>query len=79
MKSQQRAVQIRITQYHSYWIAEGIDLALVTQAPSLDALVVNIREAVELHLDGEDLESFGLPPRQRIHATIELKLWAKRG
>ncbi|MBA3972790.1 MAG: hypothetical protein C0504_01075 [Candidatus Solibacter sp.] len=79
MKSQQRAVQIRITQHRSYWIAEGIDLALVTQAPSLDELVVNIREAVELHLDGEDIESLGLPPRPRIRATIELKPRARRG
>lgn len=61
----------------SYWVAECVDLPVVTQAASLEELVNNIREAVEVHLEGEDLESLGLPPRPRIHATIELKLPGK--
>ena len=56
----------------TYRAAGCLELPGVTQADSLDEVVNNIREAVELYLEGEDLERLGLPPRPRINATIEL-------
>lgn len=39
---------------HAY-VAEAVDLGIVTQADNLDQLVKNIEEAVELHFEGEDM------------------------
>ena len=45
---------------------------LVTQASTLDELARNIREAVALHLEGEDLAELGLAPNPTILASFEL-------
>ena len=39
------------------FVAECVELAVVTQGETLDETVANLREAVSLHLEGEDLES----------------------
>jgi len=44
-------VQIHIYKGEKYYIAEGVDLPIVTQAKTLDELVKNIKEAVELNLE----------------------------
>ena len=56
---------------HKY-VAECLDLPVVTEAVSLDELAANIREAIGLHLDGEDLDELGLSPNPTILATMEL-------
>ena len=55
-----------------YYVAEGIDLAIVTQGKTLDELAKNIQEATELHLDGEDLSDFGLAPSPSVLINFEL-------
>jgi predicted RNase H-like HicB family nuclease len=40
-------------------VAECLDLPIVTQAATLDELAGNIREAIGLHLEGEDLSDLG--------------------
>jgi len=46
---------------------------VVTQADTLDELVANIREAIVLHLEGEDLAELGLAEDPAIVATMELE------
>jgi predicted RNase H-like HicB family nuclease len=46
---------------------------VVTEAPTLDELSVNIQEAISLHLEGENLEELGLAPNPTILATMELQ------
>jgi hypothetical protein len=41
--------------------------------PTLDELAANIREAISLHLEGEDLVELGLAPDPTILATMELQ------
>jgi predicted RNase H-like HicB family nuclease len=43
--------QFKISKDENTYIAEGVDLAIVTQANDLDDLVNNIKEAVSLHLE----------------------------
>lgn len=38
----------------SGYVAECMDLAVVTQGQTLDETVENLREAVQLHLEGKD-------------------------
>ena len=54
-------------------MAECLDLPVVTQAPTLDELAANIREAISLHLEGEDLADLDLSPDPTILATMELQ------
>ena len=61
MKSLQHTIKavIRPGEEHGY-VAECVEIAVVTQGATLDETVANLREAVQLHLEGEDLADFGL-------------------
>jgi len=67
-----KTIQVRIFRGDTQYVAECLDLPVVTQAPTLDELAANIREAISLHLAGEDLADFGLAPEPVILATMEL-------
>ena len=43
-----------------YYIAECLELAVVTQGKTLDETIANLQEAVALHLEGENLADFDL-------------------
>ena len=67
-----RTIQVRISRGDHQFVAECLDLPIVTQAHTLDELTENIREAIGLHLQGEDLNALGLAPNPTILATMEL-------
>jgi predicted RNase H-like HicB family nuclease len=46
---------------------------VVTEASTLDELAVNIREAIALHLEGEDLTELGLVKDPTVLATLEME------
>jgi len=48
------------------------DLSVVTQAATLNQLAINIREAIGLHLEGENLSELGFSNNPTILATMEL-------
>ncbi len=66
-------IQIHIYKDKDYYIAEGVNLSVVTQAKTLDKLIKNIREAVALHLEGEDLSEFNLSPNPSVFLNYELE------
>jgi len=68
-----RTIQVRISRGEYQFVAECLDLPVVTQAPSLDDLAANIREAISLHLEGEDLALLGIADNPTILATMELE------
>ena len=68
-----RTIQVRISRGERQFVAECLDLPVVTQAPSLDELAANIREAIGLHLEGEDLAALGIGEHPTILATMELE------
>ncbi len=53
-------IQFHIYKDKDYYIAEGVNLSVVTQAKTLDELTKNIKEAASLHTEGEDLFEFNL-------------------
>ncbi len=67
-----RIIQVRITQGESQYVAECLDLPIVTQGKTLDELKANIEEAISLHLEDEDLSEFELDPRPSVLASFEL-------
>ena len=57
----------------SGYVAECREISVTTQAESLDAIVQNLREAVALHLEGEDPAEFGLVTKPGLVVTVELQ------
>ena len=72
MDSLKRTIQVRIFRGEKQFVAECLDLPVVTEAPTLDELAANIREAIALHLEGEDLAELGLADNPAVIATLEL-------
>ncbi|MCH8987387.1 MAG: type II toxin-antitoxin system HicB family antitoxin [Chloroflexi bacterium] len=70
----QHAVKATIRRGEGYYVAECLEIAVVTQGKTLDETVDNLREAVSLHLEGEDPADFGLVPDPWIFLTFELEL-----
>ena len=69
-----KTIQVRISRGDKFYVAECLDLPVVTQAVTLDELAVNMREAIALQLEGEDPADFGIAPDPSILAIFELDL-----
>jgi predicted RNase H-like HicB family nuclease len=57
----------------SGYVAECMEIAVVTQGTTLDEVTHNLQEAVQLHLEGENVAEFGLIPNPTILVTLELE------
>ena len=55
----------------SGYIAECVEISVVTQGRTLDETVANLREAVALHLEGESPSVFGLREHPTLLVTFE--------
>jgi predicted RNase H-like HicB family nuclease len=51
--SMKKIIQVRIFKGERQYVAECLDLPVVTQGKTLDEVTENIREAMGLHLRGE--------------------------
>ena len=57
----------------SGYVAECVEIPVVTQGATLDETVANLRDATELHLEGENLTEIGLAPDPTVVITMELE------
>jgi len=69
----QQTIKAIVRKGDSQYVAECVEIAVVTQGKSLDETLSNLQEAVALHLDGEDASAFGLVPNPTILVTMELE------
>jgi predicted RNase H-like HicB family nuclease len=67
-----KIIQFHIHRGDTQYVAEGIDLPVVTQGKTLDELVKNIQEAVELQIKGENLKDFDLDSSPSVLINMEL-------
>lgn len=67
-----RTIQVRIFRGERKYVAECMDLPVVTEGETLDEVTANIRQAIGLHLEDEDLAELGLSEDPAIVATMEL-------
>ena len=65
-----KIIQFRISKGEKYYVAECVDLPVVTQGKTLDEVIENINEAISLHLEGEDLEEWDILPDFPVWATL---------
>ncbi len=57
----------------SGYVAECLNLAVVTQGQTLDETVQNLREAILLHLEGKDMAQLGLVPQPPVLVSLEME------
>ena len=57
----------------SGYVAECLEIPVVTQGRTLDEVTQNLQEAVALHLEGEDLAALGLAASPTEVVTMELQ------
>lgn len=55
------------------YVAECVEISVVTEGNTLDEVVNNLKEAVSLHLAGEDPREFGLVAKPSLQITVELQ------
>jgi predicted RNase H-like HicB family nuclease len=61
-----------VTRSRDWYVAECLEVAVVTQGHTLDELVANLREAVGLQLEGGDAARLGVGAVPRIALTYEI-------
>lgn len=72
----QHTIKAFIRKGEQYYVSECLEVPVVTQGKTIDEVVANIREAVALHLEGEDLEQLGLALNPTLIITMETELLA---
>lgn len=65
-------IQFKITKGETQYVAESIDLPIVTQGKTLDEVAANIREAVELHLEDEDISQYEVVQQPAVMVNFEI-------
>jgi predicted RNase H-like HicB family nuclease len=69
----QHTIKAFIRKGEKYYVAECLEIPVVTQGKTLDEAAANLREAVALHLEGENLEQLGLAPNPTLIITMEME------
>ena len=74
MKSLQHTIKAIIRSgEESGYVAECVEVAVVTQGATLDEVTLNLQQAVALHLEGEDLAALGLAENPTLLVTMEVE------
>jgi predicted RNase H-like HicB family nuclease len=68
-----KIIQVRIFKGEKYYIAECLDLPVITQGKTLDETASNIKQAIGLHLENENLADWDILPDYSILANFELE------
>ena len=65
-------IQFQISESDGGYVAEGVGVPIVTQGDTLDELTFNIREAVGLYVEGENLGELGFVAAPSVLVNFEL-------
>jgi predicted RNase H-like HicB family nuclease len=65
------SIHVIVARGENYYVADCMEIAVVTQGRTLDELLANLKEAVALHLEGENPSDFGLTEAPRLVITYE--------
>jgi predicted RNase H-like HicB family nuclease len=71
--SLQHTIKAFVRKGEKHYVAECLEIPVVTQGKTVDEVLRNLQEAVGLHLEGEDLAELGLAPHPAIMVTLELE------
>lgn len=71
-RPQRETIHAVITRDGAVYVAECLELAVVTQGKSLDQVVENLRQALALHLEDEDMAALGLVEHPRVQLIYDM-------
>ena len=57
-----------------YYCARCLEIDVFTQGKTLDELMINLKEAVSLHIEGEDLKNLNINKNPTILTIMEMEL-----
>ncbi len=57
----------------SGYVAECVNLSIVTQGLTIEGTVKNMQEALALHLEGENLAELGITPNAPLIVSMEIE------
>jgi len=69
----ERTIKAYVYKGDTHYVAECMNVAVVTQGKTLDETIANLREAVALYLEGEDPAELGLAADPGLVVTLELE------
>jgi predicted RNase H-like HicB family nuclease len=69
--SPRAAIHAIVVREAGWYVAECMEIAVVSQGRTLDDVAGALREAVALHLEGEDLSALGIAPTPRLVVQYE--------
>ena len=70
----QHTVKESVRKGETQYVAECLEITVVTQGASLEEVLRNLQQALALHLEGEDLAAMGLADNPTILVSMELEL-----
>ena len=65
-------IQFWVSQEDGVYVADGVNVPVVTDGKTFEELQGNIKEAVELYFEGEDLNELGFGPTPSILTNFEV-------
>ncbi len=65
------AIHAVVVESEGQYVAECLEVAVVTQGASLDEMLGNLREGLDLYMSGEDPALLGLAPEPRLVISFE--------
>ncbi|CAN5825105.1 hypothetical protein BH18ACI5_BH18ACI5_28740 [soil metagenome] len=66
-----RSVHAAISRSGRWYSAECLEIAVVTQGRTLDETIVNLKDAIALHLEGEDSAALGVALPLQLHVVYD--------
>jgi predicted RNase H-like HicB family nuclease len=67
-----KIIYFNVFKGESHYIAECMDLPIVTQGKTLDETIENIREAFSLHMDNENFSELCIASHPAISVNLDL-------
>ena len=68
-----RTIKAYISSGETHYVAECLEIGVVTQGKTVDETIANLKEAVALYLEGEDPAEFDLAPHPTLLITLEVE------
>ncbi|HUT55006.1 MAG TPA: type II toxin-antitoxin system HicB family antitoxin [bacterium] len=72
-------IKAYISHGETHYVAECLEIGVVTQGKTLDETIANLKEAVALFLEGEDPADYDLVPSPSLLITMEVEPLAHVG
>ena len=68
-----RSIKAYVYPGETHYVAECLEIGVITQGQTLDETIANLKEATALFLEGEDPADFDLAPNPSLLITIEVE------